>query len=155
MPLLDADVSTYLAFRGMAQNSRAREKLKDAFLDSAGKRRTNRPHPLQDYVCAYEAHLPQDDETRQKQAIANALNIDALNRGAVESLTAKRLAKLPFSNIGLGKLGKRIDASTSEVDPGLVPVVAKSFDRALALRGVPKTVRDRLRKHRGNDAGGE
>jgi hypothetical protein len=70
-------------------------------------------------------------------------------------LRCYRKAEDPVSNIGLGKLGKAVDASTGELAPELVSALTKRFNRSPALRGASKTARDRLKEDRGADAGGE
>jgi hypothetical protein len=152
VPLLDEDVATYFAFRGVAGLSAARHRLRDSFLDEAsGAPRSDAAHPLQSYFCAYEGmiqanasrgtdELSDDDRHWFGRALGLAditVLKDARRRARVN------LATLPLSNIELGKVGRRIHEALANKrrQVGLARALAKKLQETLQARGVPERVR--------------
>jgi hypothetical protein len=151
VPLLDEDVAAYLAYRGVAELARARDRLREAFLDG-DKPRRDAAHPLRDHFFACEALIharaaASNDSLgkEERRCLARALGIDRL-----KDLEGRRkkpradLAALPFSNIALTKIGRRIrDTLANKPEEARhAAALDARLREALEARGVPEAVRD-------------
>ncbi len=152
VPLLDEDVATYLAFRGVSGLTAARGRLRAAFLDDDDAPRPDVTHPLKNYFHACEAmlcaHEPFNTKGQKEKhrLFANALALGRLNELTNRTRSAQvNLAALPFSNIALAKVGRRIcDALKSgPQEITLASALSRKLHDALEARGVPERVRNR------------
>ena len=153
VPLLDEDVATYLAFRGVAGLSRARERLREKFLADDGSPRPDVSHPLMDYFFAYEAMIRANDSDSSgerggddRRWFARALGMaDLRHLRDARRRTTVNLAGLPFSNIALGKIGGRIYDAFKDAprQGGLAKTLSRKLHDALQARGVPQHIRHR------------
>jgi hypothetical protein len=151
VPLIDADVATYLAFRGVAGLSRARNRFSERFLDDDDTPRADTLHPLQCYFHAYEAmvHIHEGSKVK-KQKQMNRLFANALGLAKLSDLTHRArssqvfFASLPFSNIALAKVGCQIwKALKTAKEESFASALAAKLHDALQERGVPQHVRKR------------
>lgn len=148
VPLLDEEIATYLAFRGVGSLSRARERLQDAFHKEDGSFRRGRDHPLRNYFNAYEAMIQTHESPHQEEFSDEDLRVFAQAIGVTNVISLKdvqpeanfNLAALPFSNIALGKIGQRIYdfLKRSPQLIGFTTALRDNIDKALKLRGVPE-----------------
>lgn len=152
VPLLDDDVATYFAFRGVPGLAAAQDRLGEVFRDDGGRLRDN-GHPLFHYYCAYEGRL------RQTQAAGSVAATAAYPAHAEEDAgecykaafevtnpatppAPRKLAALPFSNVELAKFGAAF-ADVVQAGDGAANAnrVRSQFRKALDIRSVPDAVR--------------
>ena len=157
VPLLDQDVASYFAFRGVHGLPEAKARLETAFEGGAPGAAE---HPLYNYYCAHQARLRHngsvavDSKSGAVSAATWRVGDDALHwfpralgftdLKDLQDPGKANLRGLPFSNIRLGKIGKAFHKTlvdAKELD--LAAALAGKLNAALKKRRVPAPIRAR------------